>query len=84
LSEQAHDDCKMPVETQARDQPGKNRQSRNYCFDCPLCCPVTLKPFMKFEIWLPASRFEYTVMHGNILSDYYQRHWKPPAASSPS
>jgi hypothetical protein len=60
------------------DQKGKDCGS--CCVDCPMCCLVTFKPVFRLEITPQVTIIDYTVMPDNNLSDYFQRHWKPPNA----
>ena len=48
------------------------------CFDCPLCALITNPPFIRFEPTRPEFITEYAVRPDNLLTDYYQQHWKPP------
>jgi len=52
------------------------------CMDCPLCCLMTFKPSFRWDFTRQATIFDYTVMSDSDLSDYYQRHWKPPNRAS--
>ena len=75
-----HDNCKEAVKTRHQEKPLKNKdESRSCWMGCPLCRLVTFKPFIRFEFDKPAARMEYIVMRENILSEYFKRHWKPPA-----
>jgi hypothetical protein len=66
----------------SKGKAGKSEQKGNdsggCCMDCPLCCLVTFKPFFRLEINRRVIIIDYTVMSDNNLSDYFQRHWKPP------
>ncbi|HET6256035.1 MAG TPA: hypothetical protein VFE32_18305 [Puia sp.] len=66
----------------ARDEPQKGRPDRSdrpaCCFDCPLCALITVQPFIRFELTPPQLITEYAVRPDNLLTGYYQHHWKPP------
>jgi hypothetical protein len=68
-----------------KEQKGKNEKKEKddsgYCIDCPLCCLVTFSSFFRWEFSREVTTIDYTVMSDNNLSDYFQRHWKPPAGS---
>jgi hypothetical protein len=77
--------CRMAMKTKTchKGQSRKNKDESGSCYvDCPLCCLATFSPFIRFEIGAPAAKIMYTVMRENILSDYFKRHWKPPATGS--
>ena len=61
-----------------RDQKGDRSAC---CFDCPLCALITFPPFIHFEATRTEITFEYAVRPDNLLTDYYQDHWKPPNTS---
>jgi hypothetical protein len=48
------------------------------CFDCPLCALITVPSFIRFEPTRTEITTEYAVKPDNLLTDYYQHHWKPP------
>jgi hypothetical protein len=66
-------------------QGGHSKDRKNdrpaCCFDCPLCALITNPPFIRFETNRPKVTTEYAVRPDNLLTDYYQRHWKPPNAA---
>jgi len=67
---------------QKNDQPKDQKSDRPACcFDCPLCALITNPPFIRFETTRPKVTTEYAVRPDNLLTDYYQRHWKPPNAA---
>jgi hypothetical protein len=64
---------------QKSDRPRDQKSDRPACcFDCPLCALVTNPPFILFEPTHPEITTEYAVRPDNLLTDYYQHHWKPP------
>lgn len=79
----SHQGCGGCGQTCSKGETGKSRQRTKggpgCCVDCPLCYLVTIKPFFKWESARQVTLIEYTVMADNNLSDYFQRHWKPPS-----
>ena len=65
------------------DQPKDQKSDRPACcFDCPLCALITNPPFIRFET--TRSKVPQPHIRGytdNSLTDYHQRHWKPPNAA---
>jgi hypothetical protein len=81
----SHQACAGCGQSCNKEHPGKNkkkeRDSGGCCIDCPLCLLVTVKPFFRLEVTRQSVVSEYSVMPDNNLSDYFQKHWKPPNAS---
>jgi hypothetical protein len=66
---------------QHSDRPKDQKSDRPACcFDCPLCALITVPPFIRFEPSRAEIASEYAVRPDNLLTDYYQHHWKPPDA----
>jgi hypothetical protein len=70
---------------QAQKNDGANKQRPDRpvcCFDCPLCALITVPGFIHFEPIRTEITTEYAVSPDNLLTDYYQHHWKPPDIAS--
>lgn len=59
----------------------KQKDGCTSCLECPLCALVTFSPEFRLEVVRHEKTTEYAVMPDNPLSDYFQRHWKPPDPS---
>jgi len=74
------DHCCHKKKCTSNREPRKDHKTdrSDYCFDCPLCTLITNPAFIRFELIRPETTIEYAVSPDNLLTDYYQRHWKPP------
>lgn len=73
---------KMPSKCmKGTKQESKPSKSPKTCVDCPMFTITVFQPLFHFEILRPFQKIEFAVMLVNNLSDYYSRHWKPPAVA---
>jgi hypothetical protein len=78
--------CHQGQKGKHQEPQGKNEEKGKdcgggCCIDCPLCSVVTFKSFFRLEVAWQVTIIDYTVMPNYNLSDYFQKHWKPPSVS---
>ena len=78
VKQACHHACGGACKKTQKRKEKKSGDCATTCLDCPICALVTFNPFIRFEVSRPESFMDYAVMPDNNLTDYFQRHWKPP------